>query len=173
MLLGASDRSREARFGIGLLAMLVAVHGFVSNKTGACEFARRYYDALCKEFLGTRGSASVSFSSAFSQQEANLTRLVSEAWLCLQCGYSVLPQLDGYKDQVAQCRRRVADLLASGRIIGDQVLCNNWSAIVGGLLPSYVHMMHNRLGISPREESFVAYCLHMALKDSGNYAGAR
>ncbi|MDB4950868.1 MAG: lantibiotic biosynthesis protein [Gemmatimonadetes bacterium] len=157
---------RSGRLGKGLLAMVVLVHAFHPERTAAAEFARQYGINYLRSMVpdDERRSAWLdAFGSGFEQQAGNLTAYVDEAWERLATGEELSEALDRWRDDLAEVRVRFRELFDAGRLLREGGAIDTWEFAVAAIVPSYVHMMNNRLGVSIQEESYLAYLIHRAL----------
>jgi hypothetical protein len=53
---------------------------------------------------------------------------------------------------------------AKGVAVGSNAACD-WDTCVEQIIPSYIHMTNNRLGVPPAEEAFLAYMLSRAMQE--------
>ena len=163
---------RSSRLGKGLLAMVVLLHGFVRDREHGSSFAHmystNYLRSVAREDEG-REAYLGAFDQGYEQQAETLGEYVDEVWSRMDEGEPLSEALDAW---AAALRARRAELravcdAAAVEVMGEAT--DDWNRVVGAILPSYVHMMNNRLGITIQEESYLGYLIHRAL---GRPAGA-
>ena len=69
-----------------------------------------------------------------------------------------------YAADLNAIRDRLTSLCASGGISRSGNVVADWSECCDLLLPSYVHMMNNRLGLSRTEEAYAALLVGRVLE---------
>jgi thiopeptide-type bacteriocin biosynthesis protein len=165
-LLQTMGSDRSSRLGKALLAMALLTHAFVPVRAHAAVFARAYGmgylrsltpdDEARSEWLG-------AFGSGYERQAAQLCAHVDEVWERLEGGEPLSPTLDRYRAHLDGLRRRFDALCAEGRLLRAGVPFPSVAEAVDAIVPSYVHMTGNRLGVSIPEESYLAYLVARAL----------
>jgi len=157
---------RSARLGKGLLAMLVLLHVFLEDAETAAALAQHYSAGYLKrrareERLYT--SWMEAFDTGYDRQAGNLTVYVRTAWSHLDGSEPLTPVLDTYRTQLIEIRDDFKRLHAERRLARQGVVPDTWEHCVRMIVPSYLHMMNNRLGLSIPEESYLAYLITRAL----------
>ncbi len=151
--------SRPPRLGKGLLAMLVLLFLYRGERRSAAELAERYGSNYLKAWAGNpevQESWRRAFQEGFDRQSDRLADYVDVAWEALEDDGELTADLDRYRRNMEDVARRLRELFDQGRLrIGSQPAAD-WDACVGGIVPSYVHMMNNRLGVSIQEESYLS-----------------
>lgn len=163
-LLGQIDPgARQQRLGKGLLAMLVLLQVFVRRRRPAVTLARHYGQAFLAGQIpdpDQRNTWQRRFAEACRRQETTLGALVVRAWQTLETGGDLPPTLALYRQELQGLGRRLRNLARGGRLQGDASSPGRtpipWQQASASLVPSYLHMMNNRLGIDPREEAYLA-----------------
>lgn len=151
--------SRRQRLGRGLLAMLVLLQVFVRRREPAAALAAGYADAFLAGQMpqtDTRELWSRLFTETCRRQGPDLGPTVSRAWRSLEQENGELPEpIETYRRRLLALHRRLRNLARGGRLDPSRATLP-WQQVVASLVPSYLHMMNNRLGIDPREEAYLA-----------------
>lgn len=157
------DRS-VTRAGLGLGAMLAALAIFFPEPLAAASRARHYSDACLAMY--SRGLTTVlakrrqAIESAFGNQADRFRRIVDAYW-----NGASIDRFDGYLDGLREVRALLVRAAADGRIIREGGVLSEREAL-GLIVPSYVHMTSNRLGLSIGDEAFLAYAIWRATADT-------
>jgi thiopeptide-type bacteriocin biosynthesis protein len=165
-LLARMGAERSSRLGKGLLATVIAIHVFCETRERGTTFAETYSTsylrALAREEEG-RDTFISAFDRGFEQQADTLIEYVDEVWSRMDEGEELSPTLDTYAEGLRERRAELKALFGEGRVqVGGQPT-DDWQRVVSGIVPSYVHMMNNRLGITIQEESYLGYLVTRAL----------
>lgn len=167
LLLARTDSARRSsRLGKGLLAMAALLHAFRPGREEAADFARRYgtgYLRAVAHEQGGREGLLDAFGKGYEQQAEALAGSVDEVWERLEEGNPVSGALDRYHAGACGIRGRLWELAASGTLRKEGRVLRLREEAVGAIVPSYLHMMNNRLGITLREEAYLAYVMARAL----------
>ena len=173
---------RAARLGKAMLAMLVLLYTFVPAETGsqtsdpaaravdrraaASDLARRY----SRGYLTTmapdpvlRANWLTVYEHGHDIQADRLADHVAKVWQALEQGAGLTPELNLYRRGIGRLKQVLAELVEAGRIHQQMVAIRSLGRAIGRLLPSYMHMMNNRLGITVQEESYLALLIEKAL----------
>jgi hypothetical protein len=90
---------------------------------------------------------------------------VEAIWAALDEGPAALPEpLDAYAAGAAGVAARLRAVQEAGGLDAGTGPITSWGSALRGLVPSYLHMMNNRLGVTPAEESFLA---HLVVRSFG------
>lgn len=158
---------RPARFGKALLSMLVLLHGFTGSRELTAEmgalYGHSYLRALVPDPEQLKGWLA-AFEDGFERQSAHLAEYVEAAWQALEEGEELTPELDRYRRDLAPLRSRLRALTEEGDLSSEEGVLEGWPAARRHLVPSYLHMMNNRLGVSIQEESYLSVLIHFTLE---------
>jgi len=157
---------RDSRLGKALLAMLVLIHAVAPDAAAAAGFADVYSSANLRIFAREEGASvhwSGAFDAAYARQAETLGEYVIETWTRLLTRDPVIPELDRYREDLADPVDALLALAATGslRQYGGRVTAPG--EVLRRIVPSYVHMMNNRLGVTIQEEAYLAYLIRRAL----------
>jgi thiopeptide-type bacteriocin biosynthesis protein len=157
---------RSSRLGKGLLSMVVLVHVFCGERERGAAFSQMYSTNYLRSLVredGGRDAWLDAFDQGFSQQSETLMEYVDAVWEALDDGDTLSDTLDAYADGLRRHRDELRALFDAGRVQVAGQTAEEWSRAVNGIVPSYVHMMNNRLGITLQEESYLGYLITRAL----------
>lgn len=169
LLRDGSHHDDSTRLGRALLCMVVLSQVFCGNRETSAEFFDGYYRSYRKVPVSERdedGSLQDAFESAYSSQAANLSAYVCDAWNRLDCGESLSPTLDEYCTGLRTIKDELERLLRLQRLVVGRVVLNGWRSVLQAIVPSYMHMMNNRLGVPIPVESYLGYMVAQVLSDS-------
>lgn len=156
LLTGLDPADRAARLGRGLLAFLVLLHTFLPRRRDAAalaaDYGRRYLLARVPDPERRRGW-SRAFAEGYERQAERLATLVDTVWRVLDGGGEPPEEIVEYRRALDAVRRRLIRLERAGRLITPIV----------HIVPSYLHLMSNRLGVSIPEEMYLATLVHRTL----------
>ena len=163
--------TRPQRLGKGLLAMLVLLFLYRGERREAAELARRYGTDYLKIWVKDAEEQEQwlqTFKEAFDRQADRLAGYVESAWEALESGGELTPELDTYRRDMEDVARRLRELFDQGRLHLDGRTAADWDECVRWIVPSYIHMMNNRLGVSIQEESYLSVLIAGTLGEHGD-----
>ncbi|HKV11458.1 MAG TPA: thiopeptide-type bacteriocin biosynthesis protein, partial [Thermoanaerobaculia bacterium] len=163
--------TRPQRLGKGLLAMLVLLFLYRGERGAAAELARSYGTDYLKIWARDAEEQEhwlQTFEEAFDRQADRLADYVESAWEALESGGELTPELDAYRRDMEDVARRLRELFDQGRLLLDAQTATDWDDHVRWIVPSYIHMMNNRLGVTIQEESYLSVLIAGTL---GEHAG--
>ncbi|MCG8454977.1 MAG: thiopeptide-type bacteriocin biosynthesis protein, partial [Holophagales bacterium] len=156
---------RPARLGKALLAQMVLLHAFEPERERAARLAGAFADAYLRQRAPDPDRQArwvEEYRRGMSRQADRLAEYVDAAWAALEAGDPLTAELDSFCRHLASARDRLRRLAAEGRL-RDGAGNTDWPSCVRWLLPSYLHLMHNRLGVSLREECYLAVLAYSTL----------
>lgn len=157
---------RSSRLGKGLLSLVVLVHVFCETRERGAAWGEMYSTSYLRSLASEDGGRETylnAFDQGFQQQSGTLAEYVDEVWLRLDEGDEVSDTLDAYAAGTRARRDELRALFDAGLVrVGGQP-AETWDRVVQGIVPSYAHMMNNRLGITIQEESYLAFLVNRAL----------
>jgi thiopeptide-type bacteriocin biosynthesis protein len=162
------DKGHSARLGKGLLTMVIKVHAFCDgDREAGARLMRQYHtgylQAVARGEDDRKASFEEAFDAGFERQADTLRTYVDAVWEALDAGASLSDTLDPYHEDVTEVRRRFETLFDEGVLQRGEHSLDTWERAVRSIVPSYVHMTNNRLGIPIPEESYLAHCIVHAL----------
>jgi thiopeptide-type bacteriocin biosynthesis protein len=160
---------RSSRFGKALLLMVILLYVFFEKRAKAATFAKDYGMNYLKAIIREEAHQSYwheAFDAGYNKQVETLAAYVDAAWERLETADSLSDTLDQYKQRVDDIKRRFQSLLVDRLLMKDAILMEGWAQSVAVIIPSYIHMMNNRLGVMPHEESYLAHLITRVLDKS-------
>lgn len=151
--------TRPARLGKGLLAMLTLLFLYRGERRSAAALAQRYgtnYLKLWAPDTDQQASWQQAFQEGFDRQADRLAEYVEVAWESLESGDELTTDLDPYRQNMEEIHRRFRHLFDQGDLRLGERTADDWDECVRWIVPSYIHMMNNRLGVSIQEESYLS-----------------
>ena len=159
--------TRPQRLGKGLLAMLVLLFLYQRERRQAAGLARSYgtdYLKIWAKDAEEQEHWLQTFQEAFDRQADRLAGYVESAWEALESGGELTPELDAYRRDMDDVARRLRELFDQGRLLLDARTAADWDEHVRWIVPSYIHMMNNRLGVTIQEESYLSVLIAGTLR---------
>lgn len=151
------DRSR--RLGVAALAMLVQLRAGYDTKAearaAAADYHVRYLGAMVQH-TSTPAEATAALDRTLAPQLGALQQRFAGLWEQLG-DLSVLPSsVARFSRALQRERQRLTKLAAVGGVVVNEQPCPDWPRAAAALLPSFLHMTNNRLGVSIPEEVLLA-----------------
>ena len=165
-LVARMGTERSSRLGKGLLSTVILIHLFAEDRERASAFTQtystNYLRSVAREDDG-RDALLTAFDQGFSSQAETLMEYVDAVWEAMDDGDSLSDTLDLYADGMRRIREELRPLFDGRRVLIGGEPAQEWTRVWKGLVPSYLHMMNNRLGITIQEESYLGYLVTRAL----------
>ena len=161
--IGPDDR--PARLGKAMLAQLVLLHGLLPDRRQASALIRAFGSSYLRHRAGDAQRQQQwlgEFERGFDRQSDRLAAYVEAAWNALEERDPLTPELDTLRDSLVVTRCELRKAADQGRLLTDEGP-GDWPSCVAWLLPSYLHMTHNRLGANLREECYLAVLIEKTL----------
>ena len=157
---------RPARLGKAMLAQLVLLHGLLPDRDQAAALIHAFGSSYLRHRAGDPGRQQQwldEFQRGFDRQSDRLAAYVEAAWSALEDGDALTPELDDLRADLKTTRTHLQAAVDRGELVnGDGP--TDWQGCVGWLLPSYLHMTHNRIGADLREEIYLAVLIEKTLR---------
>lgn len=155
------------RRGVGLVSLLALLSSFAQDRADAPSLVRRYAEQFhpVEQRISSSMNPQPSADAALQRQEELLATRIRHWWrLCATPTCLPVPFR-----RYALAADRARDALVRGIAIGSLVdragrTVGSLDEAVTQLCPSYMHMTSNRLGLSNREESYLAGLVSRALQ---------
>ncbi|HEX9705950.1 MAG TPA: thiopeptide-type bacteriocin biosynthesis protein [Gemmatimonadales bacterium] len=166
LLRGVPPGDAAARLAKALLAMVVLAHAFSDDRAGAVRFLRLYRTRYLQGMVQAeerRESYRRAFENGYTRQADGLAPYVEETWSRLELGEALSVALDDFVLHVRELRRRFDRLAASGGLAHGAAVLYARVPAMHRIVPSYVHMMSNRLGVPIIHEAYLANLIARAL----------
>ncbi len=167
---------RPLRLGKALLAMLLLIHAFYPERVAAVRFSQVYGIRNLRAFAREEGAAvrwREAFDSGFESQASALRQVVASVWKSLSARAPLLGELDRFRRELALIRGQLESLSAAGSIWAHNAVAADAGQAFSWVVPSYVHMMNNRVGVSIPEEAYLAHLIARSLQVHANIRAAR
>jgi thiopeptide-type bacteriocin biosynthesis protein len=165
-LIAKMGTERSSRLGKGLLGMVILIHLFADSREHGSAFTQMYSTNYLRSVAreeGNREALLDAFDQGFSSQAETLMEYVDAIWEAMDDGDSLSDTLDAYAAGMREIREALRALFQQGRVQAMGQPAAEWVRAWQALLPSYLHMMNNRLGITIQEESYLGYLVTRAL----------
>lgn len=163
-----SVRSRSERLGKAVLAMLVTVYAIGGQGQDLSQMFLRFGNGFALPILGSSSEELNpwfhSFERAYVSQAAPLAPFILETVRRLEEGVAVTRAFDEYALRLRRSSAKLADLVQRGAVTHSGQAVTSWPACLSVLLPSFMHMTNNRLGVLPIEEAYLAYLIHRIVR---------
>lgn len=162
---GAMDSSvRSAR---ALLAMTVLLHALTEEREHAVSLAHLYRDFMLDNFrkmAGPEGSRDDTrwreiFEASHARQAPVLSGPVRALWESMGAREELPAPFEAYHRALVPLRQRLARLHQENLLVVDGRRPEDWPDVTRALVPSYLHMMNNRIGIFAMEEAYLGHLL--------------
>lgn len=157
-----SPGDRPARLGIALVANVVLAGVFAETPAAAAKLMRTHRDYWMRALMVNNVEHWAELEDRYSRQASMLEHQVYAVWELVQRGYGLPDPLDRYLDAALKLREDLRRVASEGRVVAGGVPIP-WVDIPVRLVPSYAHMMSNRLGVSPAEEIYIAHLISRTL----------
>ncbi len=157
---------RAAVLGKAVLAMVVLLHAFVGRRHEAARLAELYgtsYLRLQVPDPGLQARWQASFEQGFNRQVDRFPDYIESTWMALEAGTPLTDELDVYRDRMQEMAAALEGLRVAGRLLEMGPEERDESLVWRRIVTSYLHMMNNRLGVSIRQECYLAVLIHKVL----------
>jgi thiopeptide-type bacteriocin biosynthesis protein len=157
---------RANRLGMGLATMVALLKAFSDGVNDAVRLGELHRD----QFGGVwrpdgRGRWKDVFDDRYERTASQLSGQVATVWDSIQMGSRLPPPLDIYHDACKELYKRLLELSKTNSLVFEQTVPVGWRAAVQALVPSYMHMTSNRLGILPSEEGYLSHVIARSLME--------
>jgi len=160
------ERDQSSRLGKGILTMLILLQTFFERAEDASIFIKNYGINYMKPFTNNEEDLvllSDIFNDGFNKQSDKLIRHTSAIWEALEERTSINPVLDLYSKNLYLVKNKLYELQINNLLSKNSEAIENWNTALNVIIPSYIHMMNNRLGISIKDESYLAHIIYKSL----------
>jgi thiopeptide-type bacteriocin biosynthesis protein len=151
-----SEYSRDARLNDALLAMLLALRAFWPVTSHAARAAMAYGNGYAAYQTSERVPQGTFSAQQLRTRAGRAIGQIAALWAALEHGAPPPSALKNYSRSLSATMRALRREWTSD---SDEVFDRRARFIV----PSYMHMMNNRLGISTREEALLGQVVGLAL----------
>ncbi|MBV9772755.1 MAG: thiopeptide-type bacteriocin biosynthesis protein [Gemmatimonadetes bacterium] len=159
---------RAQRLGITLMAQVAALGAFTRDPAEAALLASRLRDEFSAVARPDGGGAELRrrFDEGYERQAAALGGRVEAVWEAVGEGAELPAPMDGYLAATTALRDGIHALLRERRLRPGGAAVEGREEAHRALVPSYVHMNNNRMGVSNNEESFLSHIVQRTLERS-------
>jgi thiopeptide-type bacteriocin biosynthesis protein len=156
--LPADDRS--ARLGHALAAMVTGLAVFVGERALAAALAGDYGSVYLRQSVPQDErllTMTAAFERGVARQDAALAQRVELLWQGAVEGGGLPAELEAYRGELLRVHGRLRRVFAAGGLRARRGgVLRDWGAAVRQLLPSYLHMTTNRLGVAVIDECYLS-----------------
>lgn len=160
------DRSR--RLGVAALAMLVQLRAFHDSKgtahAASTDYRTRYLRAQRAEG-GSVDQVGRSIDENVKSQITAVRQRFAGVWELLGDPQALPRPVRRFSRSLQRERARLTQLARRGEVVVNGTSCPDWERTATALLPSFMHMTNNRLGVSIPEEALLASALAEVLDE--------
>ena len=111
-----------------------------------------------------------AFDDGFARQSDSIEPFIEETWERLKSDESLSPALDDLRDGLVNIREQLQALCEAGEVRHYGRLMTLEGAFLF-IVPSYIHMMNNRLGLTIADEAYLAHLIARSLSRVTTEAG--
>lgn len=164
------DGEQSARFGKGIIGMVTLLKVFFEEKNYALQFIQNYGKNYLKGFAKEEHVKEwvEMFNGGFEKQSEKLVEYIDTLWEALSENDQLPESIASFSDNVKNIKEQLKNLFDDGKIFLYQNKIDNWDLALRSIVPSYIHMTNNRLGISIRDESYLSHLITAALQKTVN-----
>ena len=156
LLRGMPASARDPRIAMGVLATLIAMRAFLDEEEQYVPFLKQYYGHIVGRVLRGQGAAD-RIEAIIRKNGAMLMQSIQKLWTSVH-EQTLVPALQHYAAALDNARGDVDAAAEAGDLAFNDTVTEPGHAR-RALIHSYIHMMNNRLGVSPGEEAYVARIL--------------
>jgi thiopeptide-type bacteriocin biosynthesis protein len=159
----------DARLGVAMTAMLAVMGAAGIGATQAGEVARRHRDRWMVFNPAADGRLLARYDYGKTRNGDGLAAVVRDVWSASSEDPYLLPEpFNACVEQMRPLMDELRALVQCGRVRvrGETLL--TWRSAVLQLLPDYMHMSNNRLGVAPHLEAYLAHLIEDALGAAGH-----
>jgi thiopeptide-type bacteriocin biosynthesis protein len=150
----SQDNDRSSKLGKALALMVIMIRKFYIEKENASRFisnySSNYLKAIAKEEKYHQAWIE-TFDAGFNRQSEKLIELVNDIWEVLDEEGELPEVFDNYSKKIDLISRELKILIENNKIIRSGMVLNVWGSVWFSIVPSYIHMMNNRLGVNIQE----------------------
>ena len=150
---------KSERLGKGLFVMLMLLFVFTDSKEKALAIMANYssgYLRLISRDKSRENYLKNIYQTGYEKQKNNLNELVINIWGALERGNEFDDEISEYYNMLLSIKKSLNKKVDEGILRQGENKFKNYDDILKIILPSYIHMMNNRMGISMPEEAYLA-----------------
>lgn len=154
------------RLGKGLIATNLIIYAFTQNLLLGHQMADRYHNGYLFTIAKkdeVKNNLLELFQNGYNKQSDNLIEFINTMWEVLENGIEMPKSFETFYKNLLIISEKLKELDIQKKLINDE---SNYSLEQKyfKIVPSYIHMMNNRLGISIPEESYLTFLITQALQ---------
>jgi thiopeptide-type bacteriocin biosynthesis protein len=161
-----NGKGESARLGKALLSMVVLMYSFCRSKKEIARFSHRYekgyLSLLSNKYVGS-DKYHESFGDSYSKQKGVLSEYLSETLSRLETSRSLTDPLDKLHENTKRIKEQFYEMHKRDLIEKKGVSPTTLREAIYLVIPSYIHMNNNRMGISIQKEAFLSYLIRKTL----------
>lgn len=160
------DGEQSSRFGKGIIGMVTLLKVFFEEKNSALQLVQNYGKNYLKGFAKEEHLKEwvEMFNGGFEKQSETLVDYIDALWEALSENDQLPESIASFSDNVKNIKEQLKNLFDDRKISLYQNKIENWDLVLRSIVPSYIHMTNNRLGISIRDESYLSHLINAALQ---------
>jgi len=166
LLEGITRGNNSQRLGKGLIATNLIIYCFTESRELGLQLAKQYHRGYLSAFSAqdrVKEDMLEMFENGFDKQAQNLVEFNNNLWGVLEEKGELPENFRRFIDNLNVIKNKLAQLDSEDKLINDQKEMNLFQKYFR-IVPSYIHMMNNRLGISIPEESYISFLITKALQ---------
>ena len=155
------DGNNSERLGKGIISNTILLKCFVNDIRLLIRFLENYSSGYLKSIVSEDEKEEWvnAFDKGFEKQENTISEFISQLWTALNGECDLDKDTNEFIESTLLIKNKLLENLEANIISKNNLLLEKWEDVILYLLPSYIHMMNNRLGISIREESYIAHLI--------------
>jgi thiopeptide-type bacteriocin biosynthesis protein len=158
----------NSRLGQGIIYMLIVLFHFTNNITESISIMTCYVNDISEypadDIEGINKRIEL-FQYKYNKQSKILDKVVETIWNMLDNKIELPSTYQEYNTYTYDITNELHCLCKSNEVLINYNTVNDWNLVVNYIVPSYIHMMNNRIGISRKNESYLSYIIARSLKE--------
>lgn len=166
LLEGVIDGNNSQRLGKGLIATNLIIYTFTESREIGYKLAEQYHKGYLSAVArqeDTKNDVLELFKNGFDKQAQNLIEFNNNLWEVLDSDGEIPENFKVFLDNLKSIKSKLQQIDSEGKLIEKESSIDLTGKLFR-IIPSYIHMMNNRLGISIPEESYLTYLITNALQ---------
>ena len=146
--------------------MLVLLYVFLEDKDKAINLCSQYgqgYLAALSQYGEQKEIFEEAFVEGYEKQADTLINNVNMIWDALEEEMNISEDIDEYREELYAIKRKVKEAIENDKLYTRGTRISTMELFNSYIIPSYVHMMNNRMGISIKEEIYLSHIISKAL----------
>jgi thiopeptide-type bacteriocin biosynthesis protein len=160
--------NNSERLGKGLFIILVSLFIFSGDVSKCSEIMENYSKGYLTNILKEpkkQEDYNKAYKLGYETQKSFLNEHIENIWAVLKASDDLDYELNEYIINVKIIKEKLESLLNQALLKRDEYVFSNSEDILKIIVPSYIHMMNNRLGISIPEEAYLAIIISKAFSN--------